>query len=281
MSLNISSEKIDNPLLIDLLRQLNRTFSKIGNDFFVIGATARDIILQVLADTSARRKTRDLDIAIAVPDWNKYNEICKALIDDGFEKSTHQAQRFYYGAYEVDIVPYGAVAKADDNIYWPPEETIAMSVKGFDEVLKEAIAVCVDNEFEIRIASLHGLFLLKLNAWLDRNIGTNKDAEDMWYIVDNYYFANEDRGVHPEVYEFEHFDLTVGGAYWMAHDIADILEKEQLIYYRDILAKEASLAEESRLVIQILETHRTLASDDVVRVLNTIADVFTKRIGDD
>lgn len=281
MSLNISSEKIDNPLLIDLLRQLNRTFSKIGNDFFVIGATARDIILQVLADTSARRKTRDLDIAIAVPDWNKYNEICKALIDDGFEKSTHQAQRFYYGAYEVDIVPYGAVAKADDNIYWPPEETIAMSVKGFDEVLREAITVCVDNEFEISIASLHGLFLLKLNAWLDRNIGTNKDAEDMWYIVDNYYLANEERGVHLEVYELEQFDLTVGGAYWMAHDIADILDNQQLIYYRDILAKEASLEEESRLVIQILETHRTLASDDVVRVLNTIADVFNKRISDD
>lgn len=37
MSLNISSEKIDNPLLIDLLRQLNHTFSRIGNDFFVIG----------------------------------------------------------------------------------------------------------------------------------------------------------------------------------------------------------------------------------------------------
>lgn len=156
-----------------------------------------------------------------------------------------------------------------------------MSVKGFDEVHREAITVCVDNEFEIRIASLHGLFLLKLNAWLDRNIGTNKDAEDMWYIVDNYYFATEGRGVHPEVYELEHFDLTVGGAYWMAHDIADILDNEQLIYYRDILAKEASLEEESRLVIQILETHRTLASDDVVRVLNTIADVFNKRISDD
>lgn len=77
------------------------------------------------------------------------------------------------------------------------------------------------------------------------------------------------------------FDLTVGGAYWMAHDIADILDNEQLIYYRDILAKEASLEEESRLVIQILETHRTLVSDDVVRVLNTIADVFNKRISDD
>lgn len=281
MNLNISSEKIGNPFLIDLLRQLNHTFSKIENDFFVIGATARDIILQVLADTSASRKTRDLDIAIAVTDWDRYNEICKALIYDGFDKATHQAQRFYYGDYEVDIVPYGAVAKADDKIYWPPEEITAMSVKGFDEVLKEAISVCVDNEFEIKIASLHGLFLLKLNAWLDRNLGTNKDAEDIWHIVDNYYFANEGRSIHPEVYELDCFNLTVGGAYWMAHDIADMLGKDQLIYYRDVLAKEALLEEESRLVIQILETHRTLTSDDVIKVLNAITDVLTERINDD
>lgn len=52
MSLNISSEIIDNPLLIDLLRQLNKTFSRINKDFFVIGATARDIILRILANPS-------------------------------------------------------------------------------------------------------------------------------------------------------------------------------------------------------------------------------------
>lgn len=281
MSLNISSEKIDNPLLIELLRQLNQTFSRIGSDFFVIGATARDIILRILVNTSARRKTKDLDIAIAVTGWDKYNEICQELIADGLEKSIHQAQRFYFGDYEVDIVPYGAVAKIDDNIYWPPEETIAMSVKGFDEVLSEAITVSIDNEFEIKIASLHGLFLLKLNAWLDRNIGTNKDAEDMWYIVDNYYFANEERGIHPEVYELDGFDLTVGGAYWMAHDIADLLSNEQIAYYADVLNNEIERAEDSRLVVQILETNRSVAFSDVLKVLQTISDVFSKRLTDD
>lgn len=281
MSLNISSEKIDNPLLIELLRQLNRTFSRIGSDFFVIGATARDIILRALVNTSARRKTMDLDIAIAITGWDKYNEICQELIADGLEKSIHQAQRFYFGDYEVDIVPYGAVVKTDDNIYWPPEETIAMSVKGFDEVLSEAITVSIDNELEFRIASLHGLFLLKLNAWLDRNIGTNKDAEDMWYIVDNYYFANEERGIHPEVYELDGFDLTVGGAYWMAHDIADLLSNEQIAYYVDVLNNEIERAEDSRLVVQILETNRSVASSDVLKVLQTISDVFSKRLTDD
>ena len=281
MSLNISSDKIDNPLLVELLGQLNRTFSKIGSDFFVIGATARDIILRVLANTSARRKTKDLDIAIAVTGWDKYNEICQALIADGLGKSTQQAQRFYFGEYEVDIVPYGAVAKEDDNIYWPPEETIAMSVKGLDEVLSEVITVSIDNELEIKIASLHGLFLLKLNAWLDRNIGTNKDAEDMWYIVDNYYFANEERGIHPEVYELDGFDLTVGGAYWMAHDVADLLSQEQIAYYADVLRNEIEREEESRLVVQILETNRSVTSYDVLKVLQTISDEFSKRLTDD
>lgn len=281
MSLNISSEKIDNPLLVELLRQLNRTFPKIGSDFFVIGATARDIILRVLANTSARRKTKDLDIAIAATGWDKYNSICQTLMADGFEKSTHQAQRFYFGDYEVDIVPYGAVAKDDDNIYWPPEETIAMSVKGFDEVLSKAITVSIDNEFEIKIASLHGLFLLKLNAWLDRNIGTNKDAEDMWYIVDNYYFANEERGIHPEVYELDGFDLTIGGAYWLAHDIADLLSQEQIAYYAGVLRNEIEREEDSRLVVQILETSRSVTSSEVLKVLQTISDVFSKRLTDD
>lgn len=59
------------------------------------------------------------------------------------------------------------------------------------------------------------------------------------------------------------------------------LSKDQLTYYRDILAKETTLAEESRLILQIIETRRTLVSTAVVKVLNTVADVFTKRIADE
>ncbi len=281
MSLIISSERIANPLLIDLLRHLNGIFSRIGGDFFVIGATARDLILSLLANSTARRRTKDLDIAIAVTGWGRYDEICQALIDNGLEKSLHQAQRFYFGDYEVDVVPYGAVAKEDDIIYWPPEETIAMSVKGFDEVLSEAITISIDNEFEIKVASLHGLFLLKLIAWLDRNVSTNKDAEDLWYIIDNYYFANENRGIHPEVYELDEFDLSVGGAYWMAHDIADLLSKEQLAFYAAVIRKEVDRQEDSRLVVQIMETNKTVSLTDVMKALKTISEVFTKRLSDD
>lgn len=277
MNLHISSESIGNPPLIDLLRHLSRTFTKIDSEFFVIGATARDIILQAIGDTAARRKTRDLDIAIAVTDWDRYDKIKQVLINEGFEKSKQQAQRFYWNGYEVDVVPYGGVAKADDNIYWPPEEDIAMSVKGFEEVLREAITVTVDREFKIQITSLPGLFLLKLNAWIDRNLITNKDAEDIWYIIDNYYLATENRNTHQEVYDLDGFDFTIGGAFWIAHDIADLLNKEQIVFYNNVLKKELSLAENSRLVTQILDTNRLLKSEDIVKALSVITDVFTAR----
>lgn len=190
MDLTISSEKIGNPLLVELLRKLTNSFSKMDKEFYVIGATARDIVIQQLLDTESKRRTRDLDIAIAIPDWETFEQVKQSLIADGFEKSSDMQQRFYYGEYEIDIVPYGVVAKEDDKIYWPPEEEIAMSVKGFDEVLSEAITVSIDDDFKVKIASLHGLLLLKFNAWLDRNTQTSKDAEDMSFIFSNYFLAN-------------------------------------------------------------------------------------------
>lgn len=279
MDLKITSEKIANPPLVELLRKLTDSFNSMGREFYVIGATARDIIIGQLVGTTARRKTRDLDIAIAIPGWSVFDEIKERLIADGFKKSRDMHQRFYYGDYELDIVPYG-VAKEDDNIYWPPEEDIAMSVKGFDEVLSEAISVNIDNEFDIRIASLHGLFLLKFNAWLDRNAKTGKDAEDMSFILSNYFIANLDRNVHPEVYDWERFDEYIAGGYWLAHDLLLLLTKEQIAYYKDCIEKELEKENESRLFNQIIEHGHGLAYETVKEAWQTIADVFQKAITD-
>lgn len=275
MDLKISSEKIGNPLLVELFKNLIICFNSIGQSFFVIGATARDIILQQLADTSSRRKTRDLDVAIAISEWTDFDRITGVLIENGFKKDTHMHQRFYYGDYELDIVPYGSVAKDDDCIYWPPEEVIAMSVKGFDEVLKDAITVSVDDEFDIKIASLHGLFLLKFNAWQDRHFETSKDAEDMSFILSNYFIANVDRNFHPEVYDWMRFDEYIIGGYWLAHDLLSLLTKEQAAYYRDCIIMELEKAEASLLINQILEhSNYGLTYEQVRDTWQTIAEVF-------
>ena len=280
MYLKITSEKIANPLLVELLKKLTDSFNRMGREFYVIGATARDIIIRQLIDTTSGRRTKDLDIAIAIPDWSVFDEIKEVLVADGFKKSTDMRQRFYYGEYELDIVPYG-VAKDDDNIYWPPEEEIAMSVKGFDEVLSEAITVNIDGEFDIRIASLYGLFLLKFNAWLDRNIETSKDAEDMSFILSNYFMANLDRNVYTEVYDWENFDEYIVGGYWLARDLLLLLTKEQIVYYKDCIEKDLEKDDESRLFNQIIENCYGLTYETVKEAWQTIADVFQKAIEDE
>ena len=276
MDLTISSEKIGNPLLIELLRKLTDSFGRMDREFYVIGATARDIIVQQLLDTASTRRTKDLDIAIAIPDWDAFEQIKERLVADGFKKSNDMYQRFYYGAYEVDIVPYGVVAKEDDNIYWPPEEVVAMSVKGFDEVLSEAITVSIDDEFKVKIASLHGLFLLKLNAWLDRNAKTSKDAEDMSFILSNYFMANLDREIHQEVYDWEIFDEYIVGGYWLAHDLVTLLNVNQLNYYKEVIEGELAKQEESRLINQMIENSYSLKYETVRATWQIIADVFSK-----
>ena len=280
MYLKITSEKIANPLLVELLKKLTDSFNRMGREFYVIGATARDIIIRQLIDTTSGRRTKDLDIAIAIPDWSVFDEIKEVLVADGFKKSTDMRQRFYYGEYELDIVPYG-VAKDDDNIYWPPEEEIAMAVKGFDEVLSESITVNIDGEFDLRIASLHGLFLLKFNAWLDRNIETSKDAEDMSFILSNYFMANLDRNVYTEVYDWENFDEYIVGGYWLARDLLLLLTKEQIVYYKDCIEKELEKDDESRLFNQIIENCYGLTYETVKEAWQTIADVFQKAIEDE
>ena len=280
MDLKITSEKIANPLLVELLKKLTDCFNRMGREFYVIGATARDIIIRQLIGTTSGRRTKDLDIAIAIPDWSVFDEIKDVLVADGFKKSADMRQRFYYGEYELDIVPYG-VAKDDDNIYWPPEEEIAMSVKGFDEVLSEAITVNIDGEFDIRIASLYGLFLLKFNAWLDRNIETSKDAEDMSFILSNYFMANLDRNVYTEVYDWENFDEYIVGGYWLARDLLLLLTKEQITYYKDCIEKELEKDDESRLFNQIIENCYGLTYETVKEAWQTIADVFQKAIEDE
>ena len=243
MDLKITSEKIANPLLVDLLKKLRDSFNRMEREFYVIGATARDIIIGQLADITSGRKTRDLDIAIAIPEWSVFDEIKEVLIADGFKKSRHMHQRFYYGDYELDIVPYG-VAKEDDNVYWPPEEDIAMSVKGFDEVLSDAITVNVDDEFDIKIASLHGL-------------------------------------VYMEVYDWGNFDEYIVGGYWLARDLLLLLTKDQIVYYKDCIEKELEKDDESRLFNQIIEHSYGLTYETVKGAWQTIADVFKKAIEDE
>ena len=111
MNYNISSDEFDNLLIKELLEKLSRYFEKEKLSFYVIGATARDIIMQKLLQQRSARHTQDLDIAIAIADWQKFEEISNGIAQmDGFEKSLSQKQRFYYKkVYEIPKEDSGGI----------------------------------------------------------------------------------------------------------------------------------------------------------------------------
>ena len=276
MSCNISGEDLNNPLLKELLQKLTNYFQSIGSDFYIIGATARDIILSGIHKQASARRTADLDIAIAIKDWDKFNQISEELCKmEGFTKDSKLTQRFnFQKVYDIDIVPFGEIAKADNNIYWPPEEQFAMSVAGYTEVADNTLDITIDNDLSVKVASLPGIFILKLAAFNDRKNETNKDADDLAFIIENYLNINIERAAvnHYDIYEAENFNTFTAGATLLGRDIKTIIggNKETINTFIQTLEKELKLEEESQLINQIIETHKTIEYDIAVEALKNL-----------
>lgn len=258
MSYSISSDKFQHPLLKPILEKLTTYFSEIDIRFYIIGATARDIIMDIHGEKSGRA-THDLDIAIAISEWEEYKNIEEGIVNiDDFEKDPKQKQRFIFrGNFELDIVPFGDIMKQDDKIFWPPDENIAMSVLGFSEVDDTTTEVKIDDTLSVNVATLAGIFILKISAWADRHYRSNKDADDIAFILNNYLNINEERAAmeyYDQIYD-DDFSPLKAAAKLLGYDTAKILKANSKTKITEIISAEISKEEESILINQILETH--------------------------
>jgi len=253
---------------------LTEFFKDSGISFFVIGATARDIIME-LNDESSGRLTHDLDIAITINDWEQYKTIEEGITKlPNFTKDPNQKQRFkYLEKFDLDIVPFGNIMKENNKIFWPPDEEFAMSVLGFSAVNDAVLKVKVDEDIEIRIASLSGIFLLKIVAWKGRNIETNKDADDMAFILQNYLEIHRDESLeyYEEIYTEDHTILK-GGALLLGIHLNQLLDAYPDAKQRiaEIIAAEIEKQEQSKLINQMLETHKALNYEEVLECIQNI-----------
>ena len=282
MNYQISSAAFEDPDMPELLKTLANYFRSQGIEFYIVGAAARDIVLTMIHNRKTRRKTNDLDIAIMIRDWETFEGIDSSLCDlPGFTKSSRQKQRFHYkNSLILDVIPFGEIARADRNIYWPPDETPVMSVSGFVEMAKKALTIVIDGEFSVGVASLPGIFVLKLVAWHDRHRMTNKDADDMAYLIDEYFEINLERIVeaHPDVFEADDFTPFTAAATLMGRDIRMLLaENEELLHeLARIVDIEIGKVEDSLLISQILETHRSKKFEEVQRALDLLGHEIKK-----
>jgi len=234
------SDKIA-PSIVNILSLIKDIAEKNKVDFFVAGATARDIILNIVYGIKVPRATNDIDFAIRIDTWEQFDSITVDLIRNGFEK-TNIVHRFKYRSFPVDFIPFGGISVDESKFKWPDKEEKEMSVLGFEEVHEnvELIKVKKEPETIIKFASVEGLTILKFVSWAENPTRSPKDANDLLLIMKTYIDAgNLERlmNEHEDLVD-ETFDYEIIGARLLGRDVAKIAKSNTIDFIRKILNDE-------------------------------------------
>jgi predicted nucleotidyltransferase len=196
----------------------------------VVGALARDLWLHYGYAIEIERATEDVDLALAV-DWKGFSETREALLATGlfepFRNTAHKLRHRKFGW--IDLIPFGAVERADGTIAWPPSGDDVMDVMGYAEANAAAITIALTHNQTVRAVSLPMLAVLKVLAWKDRHRTTRgKDAVDLALIMRRYLEAGNLDRLYADFAHVvdENFDFEPASAWLLGRDA-----REQLIYH--------------------------------------------------
>lgn len=78
------SDYILNDDVKEMLAALEIVLRRLGIDFYIVGAVARDIQLSINPAFSAGRKTKDVDVAILVADEDQFYTVKQGLLATGY-----------------------------------------------------------------------------------------------------------------------------------------------------------------------------------------------------
>jgi predicted nucleotidyltransferase len=179
---------------INIIRQVVHAAESQGLRLFIVGAQARDLLLQYVYDLSVSRATNDIDFGIVVESWDEFTKLRDDLIaSKKFQSHKTMRQRLVHeSGLLIDLVPFGDLEKPSGQIAWPPDFSVVMSTVGFREAYDNSINIHIADDLVVKVASLAGLALMKIVAWDDRRF--ERDAQDLGLIMKHYLDAgNQDR----------------------------------------------------------------------------------------
>lgn len=259
--------------LIEMLRAVSSVSQELGISSFVIGATARDLILSFGFNIKTNRATKDVDIGVAVPDWSSYEQLRHSFLQSGNFIETRIEQRLIWNAEKgriiLDIVPFGAIESPKGQVVFPPDGAFVMTTHGFSEAEKQTIEVILTDNLTVKVVSLAGLGLLKLVSWVDRPYERERDAQDLWFVMKNYLDAGNEERIFAENSRhldlLENFDVELTGARLFGRDVAELLKDET----RQILQKALSEDDMNGGIYQLTAiisrfTHRLEPDDESI-----------------
>jgi len=255
---NLPTDKIPEHVR-EIVLTMQEVLAAKAYDFLLIGATARNLIMDSWYDLGPGQITMDVDFAIYVPEWESYHLTLSKLVKSGkFSTTPIQHRLCYLPNIEVDIVPFGAIQDETGNYHWPPDFISGMNVAGFMEINEQGIMVESPNKnLRFRVAPIHGICIMKFFAWKDRKYKTDKDAKDLAFILANYLDLKKDLlyDKYMDIATDENYDAISSAGRVLGRDITEILFTNPVVLnqVRAIIQDELSDEDECLLA-------RTMAS---------------------
>ena len=183
------------PIKVEILAEAGMIFGEQGIEFYLVGATARDINIAHKQHTASSRRTNDIDIAIMLNDEAAFTKVKEALLQSGnFTAHSTEAIKLYYKhKVEVDLLPFGDI----ENEYGEVEikqPHLIINLPAFKELAAYVTPIDVDG-ITLNVCPIEGIILLKLLAQNDKPKRT-KDIADIEYFIEHYFIMHTD-----EVYD--------------------------------------------------------------------------------
>ena len=213
-----------------IIKPVSEAAKKLNIDFIVIGATARDFLIEYVFDIDLNyRATQDIDVAFMIDKWEVYDEIMEILVNEYSFIDHPQTQRLIFDELPVDIIPYGKIAK-NNEITWPSNKEIEMNVTGF-EILFEKTFSCQYRNILFKIPQLEAFLISEIIAWQDRKYSTKKDREDIGIILYNYndFYPNHLFDNFSELIDRPDYDYIKTGAILLGKRINIFLENYPIL----------------------------------------------------
>jgi predicted nucleotidyltransferase len=256
-----------------VLQDVAQLLSTQGSAFFIVGALARDLVLEHAWNLPPQRATNDIDFGVRVADWSEFARLKAALLQTTqYTEHPHQQQRLLHTTgVIVDVVPFGGIEAPLGRIVWPRDEAITMTTLGFQEAYAQAIRVVIGGDTEIAVCSPAGLALLKLLAWNERR--ERKDAGDLGAVLYYYLEAGNEERLYKEHADLLDLEFKRAGARMLGRDLSTLLTEQSRPVIEAVLQRET--APDSRYhLVSVLVGSCWFLADDVARGLVLLEDML-------
>jgi len=254
---------------------LENAFERLGIDYYLIGALARQVWYEKADKTF--RTTKDIDFAALIGSQQEYEAVKEYLKEhNGFQD--HKGNSFVLitpEGVEVDILPFGAI-EHDSNIQLAGTGLTSIELDGFKEVYKagtEEVELSTGNIF--KVATLPAITLLKFIAFDDRPEVRQKDARDIANLIQHFFdlSSNMIYEHHSDLFKDDKRSLESMGAIVIGREMKKIAgdNKGLVLRLTGILDKHIATNEKSMFIKHmVLETNTNVAemSGYLIEVLN-------------